>query len=69
MMFILITAYVIVGLWVAFNTLFKGGPVFTNIYIENNYLNLVVAIICGAIWPGMLLIPIGDSIFRFFKSF
>lgn len=69
MIFIIITAYVIIGLWVAFNTLFKGGPVFTDIYIKNNYLNLVVALLSGLIWPGLFLIPIGESIFRFFKSF
>jgi len=69
MIFILVTAYVVVGLWVAFNTLFKGGPVFTDIYIQNNYLNLAVAILSAIIWPTLFLIPVTDSIIRFFRSF
>lgn len=60
--------YILIGLWAAFNTLFKGGPLFTDILIKNNILNLIVAIATIFCWPAFLLNPVGNSIWNFFST-
>jgi hypothetical protein len=65
---IISSLYILIGLWAAFNTLFKGGPLFTDILIQNNTLNLIIAVATIFCWPVFLLIPAGNSILNFFST-
>jgi len=69
MIFLLTIIYSLIGIWVTINAGFKGGIPFTNTVIQNNYLALVTAILCGILWPGLFLIPATNSILSFIKSY
>jgi hypothetical protein len=65
MIFLLTIIYSLIGIWVTINAGFKGGIPFTDIEFNNNKIALIVAILCGLLWPGLIFIPLFNSFTKF----